>query len=257
MGHERLGLLPKSKKWREIVAKIQPAAENKSAVPELVESTAREIQGRFQNLCRDPAVQDYFTTLLVISVAARAENPRESLTNLGFNLIGEPRPFNLARLLMTESRYETGSPEYAQIARKAAIDAINNFYEDRRRQESLFPEDSFGVWRDASSGAGFCNLAREFFAGLTKGHLSYLLEREASATLPSLQAREEFQRNLNNYIDDLSRHSFETAKITQSFAAGWYNKNAQSGLPSQQKIRAFLRIATRKILSSLNAEEVA
>ena len=259
MGHERLGLLPKSQKWRKIVAKIQPAAENPDAISDLVAATAKAIDSRFRNLGVDPAVKQAFSVLVALTIAARTESPHEALAGMGYDLQGDPTPFNLARLLHDEVRLEKGGySEYAHIALASAIQASVRFYGDHSSQSDLFPSgSSFEVWRDASDGRGFCELSRLFFASLTTGHFEYILEREASASLPTLRAREEFQKNLRQYIDEISRHSFETAKIAQSFAAGWYNKYAVDVLPSDARIRSFLRVATRKISSSLTREDVA
>jgi len=257
MGHERLGLLPKTQKWRKIVAKIESSSGDIGAIPDLVSTTASAIESQFRNLGLDPAVHQSFAFLVALATAAKTEDPHLALMKMGFNLDGDATPLNIARLLHEQIQAQ-GSPEYAQLARAAAIEAAADYFDQQSRQGELFPGGTaFDVWRGASDGAGFCELARQFFANLTKGHLEYFLEREASAALPTLGAREEFKRNLNQYIEDISRHSFETAKITQSFAAGWYNKHAGEGLPSNQRIKSFLRIAFNKIRDSLGSEGVA
>src|SRR5208337_3172713 len=108
-------------------------------------------------------------------------------------------------------------------AQKAATDAIALWTEQQKQQPSIFDKANnvSEIWQKANSGRGFCEVARFFFAKFTERYLNYFLDREASAALPSINDREKFSLSLKEHIDDVSKHAFETAKITQSFAAGW------------------------------------
>jgi hypothetical protein len=110
------------------------------------------------------------------------------------------------------------------------------------------------VWKRASNGAGFCELSRLFFAKFTERYLNYFLEREASAALPTIEDRERFREQLRQHVDQISQHAFETAKITQSFAAGWYNRHARQGRPAHREVEQFLSRAFGKIREELLRE---
>ena len=99
-------------------------------------------------------------------------------------------------------------------------------------------------------------MARLFFANFTERYLNYFLEREASAVLPGLQERDDFFDLLEQHIDDISDHAFETARIAQSFAAGWYNNHAREEMPSNEEIERFLAVAFGKIREELMRESV-
>ncbi|MGB8472696.1 MAG: hypothetical protein WCE61_01275, partial [Candidatus Acidiferrum sp.] len=63
------------------------------------------------------------------------------------------------------------------------------------------------------------------------------------------------QEQLRSNIDGASRHAFETAKITQSFAAGWFNRHVRGGSnPTDAEIRGFLAIAFGKMREDLRRE---
>jgi hypothetical protein len=94
-------------------------------------------------------------------------------------------------------------------------------------------------------------VARTFFASFAERYLCHFLERHASSQLPSISAREDFARSLYKHIDEVSHHAFETAKITQSFAAGWFNKHAVESRPSDREIGGFLAIAFGKLREEL------
>jgi len=257
MGHERLPLLPKSKKWRDIVSAIALTATNERTTKEVVEKTAEAIDTRFRRLHLDPSVQDAFYFLLALSVAARSEAPQTALVDQGIDLHGKmATPIGLVQALSSFMRREGSSLENFELAKDAVAKALGEFFRHERSKPDLFEEsdDPFTVWRKASDGGGFCVLARQFFSSLTTDYIQYFLDREASAILPSVEAREKFGSELESHIDQVTRYSFETSKITQSFAAGWYNKHATKNLPSPKETRRFLSIALNKIRDSLRRE---
>jgi hypothetical protein len=133
---------------------------------------------------------------------------------------------------------------------------ITNWHSRQSEQGYLFgsSDEAVNVWKKAANGAGFCELSRLFFAKFTERYLNYFLEREASAALPTIEDRERFREQLRQHVDQISQHAFETAKITQSFAAGWYNRHARRGRPSQREVERFLSIAFGKIREELLRE---
>ena len=147
--------------------------------------------------------------------------------------------------------------EYGEIAQQAASDAISEWYRDNQpTMGSLFKslEDPFEVWRKAGDGAGFCELSRLFFAKFTQRYLKYFLEREASAALKGIDERIEFKQQLEEHAQTISSHAFETAEVTRSFAAGWFNKHTKEGVPSEKEIEGFLSFALGKMRDELQRE---
>ena len=59
---------------------------------------------------------------------------------------------------------------------------------------------------------------------------------------------------LREHVDDISRHSFETSKITQSFAAGWFAKYVAKAPPTKQQTATALKYALTKIRHDLLRE---
>jgi len=153
---------------------------------------------------------------------------------------------------------EVVSHEYQTFARQAAIDAINNWYKKNiERGQTFFSEgiDNEAVFRKASNGSGFCELSRLYFSKLTERYLKYFLEREASTKITNVNERERFSKELEEQVNQISQHAFETAKITESFAAGWYNKNVKGDFPEENEIKHFLTTSFGKMKSELLREE--
>jgi hypothetical protein len=84
--------------------------------------------------------------------------------------------------------------------------------------------------------------------------LKYFLHREASAQLTTVEARDAFEASLDLHVEDISRHAFEATKITQSFAAGWYNAHARRARPDKQELDRFLSFAMGKLRQELLRE---
>jgi hypothetical protein len=257
MGHERVGLLPKTQKWRDIVADMASIGAAGVDVASIVRHTTDNIRDRLTDMERDQGLLAAFRFLIALTVASRAPSPTTALQRLGIIVPSDPSPLALARALQRCMPVDLPSLECAGIAQNAAMDAIAAWSARADGpDENLFGVDPlpFDVWRQASDGAGFCELSRTFFGKFTERYLNYFLEREASAVLPSLEHREQFARELSRHVEDVSRHAFETAKITQSFAAGWFNAHAREGVPSDASIRAFLRLALGKLREELRRE---
>jgi hypothetical protein len=206
---------------------------------------------------RDPSLLAAFKFLVALTVCSRSTTPVDALGKMGIDVPPNPSPLSLAKALQKWMPGRPESLEYARIAESAAVDAIAIWSSHEiRPEENLFGVASqpFEVWGNASNGAGFCELSRTFFGKFTERYLNYFLEREASAVLPNLRDRERFSEELSRHVEDISQHAFETAKITQSFAAGWYNKHAVADMPADASMRGFLRMALAKLREELRRE---
>ena len=123
-------------------------------------------------------------------------------------------------------------------------------------QRSLFtdPGDPRDIWQRADNGAGFCEVSRLFFSKFTERYLNYFLEREASASMATVSERDRLASQLRDHIDGVSKFAFETSRITQSFAAGWFNNHARGRNPSRDESRDFLNVAFGKMREELRRE---
>lgn len=248
MGHERLGLLPKTKRWRSIVAEIASIETPPSDVPKIARQTLNALGSRYVNLASDKGIEIAFAFLVDVSRAAAGKSASLELQGRS--------PLSLAAELGKRASAPEMSLETFEIARRAVADAITTWSRDNATTQSeLFPDATpANPWGGLGTGAGFCELSRLFFARLTERYLSYFLDREASAALPDLRAREQFRQHLQRHLGDVSKHSFETAKITQSFAAGWFHKYAVKDPPGEADVRRFLAYAFAKLREDLQRE---
>ena len=257
MGHERVGALPRTKRWQYVVSQIAEAAALDGDVHELTNATLENVRSRLRVIHGDKGFIASFQFLLGLALSASREVDRESLGVLAINLEENPSPLKLARALGDYVAENRQSAEYAEIARNAAIDVISAWTEQQTRQWSLLrdQDDATVVWRRASDSRGFCEISRLFFGKFLARYLNYFIGREASNELATTQARDRLARRLADHVDDVSKHAFETAGITQSFAAGWFTRHAADGMPTSSEISGFLSHSVSKLREELLREK--
>ena len=256
MGHERTGALPHSKPWRDIVAQLASSSATTDEIARLSNSTLQNVRSRFLNLHRDQGVVASFQFLIVLAKSASDEVARDKTHGPVVDFGKSPSVLRLVAALRAWVDEQAGSREYGDLAKKAAADAIVVWSTQQRQQVSLFvtDEEPGDIWRQMNTGAGFCEVARLFFSKFTERYLNYFLGREASAVCSSVVLRDEIEYRIREHIDGISRYAFETARITQSFAAGWFNRHAQEALPTREESQAFLSIAFNKMQEELSRD---
>lgn len=258
MGHERLGFLPKSQAWRQIVAEMAGFAVGYAQVNTIARNTLQQVQKQFSKLENDPSIKTSFEFLLQVSFAFQKNDPIGYLTKNKILLSEELSALKLARAITNYKKEEVISNEYQTFARQAAIDAINNwYYSNLDKGQTLFSDgiDSKAILSRVADGSGFCELSRLYFSKLTERYLKYFLDREASAVISNIEDRNRFSDALAGHIEKISKHAFETSKITQSYSAGWFNKNVKGEYPDDKKIKGFLSYALGKMKGELLQEE--
>jgi len=249
MGHERLGMLPKTKKWRVIVSEIGAYEAGSITASNIAEQTLTALGSRYCELANDPNVRTAFSFLVEIAQSAASADATTSVANKSpLELVSE-----LARRMRATTK---GSLETRELVQRATADALVAWHrENSAEQSDLFSASApRSRWNELGSGAGFCDMSRLYFAKLTERYLNYFLEREASAVITDFGTRERFKSRLGEHVSEVSRHSFESAKITQSYAAGWFNKNALGASPSDMQTKKFLAYAFAKLREEFRRE---
>lgn len=257
MGHERIGFLPRTTSWRKIVNGLEGAPyATEGEFADLASKTLEQVRERFLALHRDSGVQAALGFL--VALARSTAVTESSRAAPAIELPSSLSPLRLSIALNNWVDANAKSQEYAEIAKRAAAETLAIWHRTQIRQGGLFANEpgeiSREAWASASTGAGFSEISRLFLARFTERYLRYFLEREASATIKSIDARDRFSERLHNSVDQVSQHAFETSKIAQSFAAGWFNKYARDQTPDNTKLSKFLRVAFSKLREELRRE---
>lgn len=255
MGHERVGILPRRKPWDQIVSDIDNALDgSEKDITRLAADTLRIVRSRFNSFHLDKGVQAAFAYLIALTTS--------ELPHQGGLASADPHfQENLSPILITANlnewvRIHTENPEYSMMASRAAANTIAWWSREKSQQKLLFDNTikAQDIW--TTDARGFCTIARTFFANLTDRYLRYFIERSASARTTSIEDRQKLKDSISKHLESISHYAFETAKITQSFAAGWFNNYARFQRPNDKQIRNFLRVAIGKLQEELLREEV-
>ena len=99
MGHERVGELPKTKRWRDIVQAVGSLGQQQARIPEIARRTTEGIRSQFRSLQRDPSLLAAFKFLVTLAVASRGSAPQQTLSEWGIDIPGEPTPLSLVKAL--------------------------------------------------------------------------------------------------------------------------------------------------------------
>lgn len=259
MGHKRLGVLPKSKKWRDIVRAIEACTSGKVPVEEVAKNTLSNVRNLYNELEKDPSVKASLSFLVEFSYAFKTQNPGKYLVENGILPTDNLSPMSLAVAINYYKQESFHSKEYQSIAKQATIDALNHWYHSNIDHGKNFfsaeikPEN---VFAKAASGGGFSEISRLFFAKFTERYLKYFLEREAAPRIKDINLINNFSEAIETFTDEVSKHAYQTSKITQSYAAGWYNKHSKENKPSGKDINKLIRNTFKKMRSEILFEEL-
>lgn len=252
MGHIRLGTLPRSKKWREVVDLLDADAP----LDEVAAAAAKASELDLARASDDPAFQLVTSLLVQMPLWARSPGFDQVLENLNFDpdSLSSVSTF-LANLSgsIDRSFFELGgSSDAGELARLALLETLSS--EFRNMLPSLFeptPQEIRQALASFSSGSNFARLARAFFAKLTYKSLDYFLSRElANHTGAAKRFSNDAERTA--FERALLQHTMEASRIVEEFAGGWYGKTVwKEQKLDQAAINKFTRYAFKKMRSEL------
>jgi len=246
MGHERLGTLPKTKPWRAIATALAEGARDAENTRAVIRSTLQQARGRFLSLASEEPALTAVRFLAGLSRGASTTNT----TSREWDSIEITRELRRA-LSVAES-----NPEHIELLYRAFSRGLVRWARHNSSgQQALFGRQSTDLWNAAAGGGGFSELAQYAFSSLTELYVNYFLDRTASQSLGNVDDSEAFRLRVALQAEDAARNAFETAKIAQSFAAGWFHKYCQGDGPTNQNVRAFLKKALSKINEELRREQ--
>jgi hypothetical protein len=251
MGHSRLGWLPQTYAWQEIIGLMAGDASAAS----VADATLDAAEDGLRLAARDPGLRHVFHLLTQLTLAARAPDFAVALRDAGVTVPPNPSLFDVMggfaeavddHLLRTRNRTDFG--EMAQMAAAESIAALvgvgaANLY-------GITPVEVKKAIAGLSTENGFASLAHDFFARLTQRFLTYHLSRELSAHVgpgrrfADIDAHAEFVRQLRVTCD-------ETAVIVRRFSGRWYAKTHYETGITPAKVRDFVHGAFTKMRAEL------
>lgn len=258
MGHIRLGSLPTSKKWRQVVELIADGAP----VGDVAALSAEAADYALKEASRDPALGEVLWLLVNLPLAARAPGFEAALARLDLHLDGPLSLFSLtaaiAERLDAQALASGDRTDLGEMASQALLEAITASLEPEL--PSLFTPEPAEV-RTAlgrlSGGDRFATFARQFFARLTYRTLDYYLSRElANHVGPDQRFKTDAERRA--FDAALSTHCVEASRIVEAYADGWYGKTVwQKDALTREATLKFASYGFKKIRDELKRRQDA
>lgn len=256
MGHIHLGVLPKTRKWREVVEQLSDGA----ADLDIVAATAIAAERDLLAAASDPGFVETVYLLAVLPGAARSENLGEALRSLHLSVPDHPDLFGLITALgdkLDRTNRRLRNPnDFRDLSRRALLSTVTASLGDRLPTLlSVEPADVRAAARKLSAPREFARFARSFFTRLLGETLRYWLDRALSAhTGPGMRfasagERSQFDRALMQYC-------LEATFIIEQFSAGWYGKTLyRDGRITSHTAAAYGAVALRKISAELRLKQ--
>jgi hypothetical protein len=255
MGHVRIGFLPRTKNWNAIIEQLSKFHGDIRTVSKIADRTLSAIKGTYEVMPFDESIIMAISYLATLAFSAKQDDQTAYLKSKGYLVDND---LSLHSVILSAQKMittEKGSLEINKIAKDATMRAIITYQENHlSNQLDLFGNEPQNPLRYIGSGAAFCELTRYFFAFFTDHQIKYYVEREAAQAIDNYSDLKRFSSALTDQSIAIANHAFETSKIMQSFAAGWFNNHAATSSPSNDDVMYFLRKAFGKMREEFRRE---
>jgi hypothetical protein len=251
MGHIRLGTLPRTRKWIEVLDLIGGGAGSPDVAAATMGASAHGLAGA----AKDLGLVHSVWLLTQIPLAARRDDFVARLQQLGLDVGATPSLLEVVGAFSAgvdeHLRLTGGRTDLGEMAQMAACEALMALGTPATRYlfEPTTPAAQKAL-KDLSSPGQFSTLAREFFTRLAGKHLTYFLSRELSnyvsgeGRFANVERHAEFNRGLDLYCRQATR-------IIEEFSGGWFSKTNYEGGITPEKAASFVHVALKKLRREL------
>lgn len=264
MGHTRLGNLPKTWKWNELVERMagtRVSGEVASAASHIEAIAAQTLEASrkgLENAKDDSGVLYAFYLLTQVALASRSSNWENALAQHGIRLASDSTIFDLTVEVQGAidrhlRRSEFGATDLSEMAQQSAGEALMSLA--GTRTVSLFGGSSADVrnaMRRFSTRKGFGQLGQRFFGRFVARFLNFYLSRVTATELGSPRLPD--LGDVADFDEALWTHCDQSARVVRDFCGDWYSKTAyQEGIDLGNTSR-FLAVAVKKLRSELEQQ---
>jgi hypothetical protein len=261
MGHTRLGTIPKTQQWKEIVALFADATVpgTMASAASVADIAAKTLDATEQGLYRataDSGVRYTFFLITQVALASRTPEWETILRRHGVDITSDSTVFDLASQLQGAidryvSRTPAGATDLSEIAQKAAGEAITSVATSGTGK--LFDTELRDAVRPLSTKKGFGELGQHFFGTFVARFLNFYLSRVTAATLGSPGLRD--LGDIADFNRSLRAHCKQSAWIVRDFCSQWYSKTEYEKGINLRNTSGFLSVAFEKLRSELKQQK--
>ena len=252
MGHIRLGNLPRTRYWQQVVALIEGGAH----VRQIANATIVAAEKVLVQASRDKGLVETVWLLTKLPLAAKGTDFVQELLRSGLDVPHSPTLMDVISGFseaidgtMVNNGGRTDLGEMAQMAGSETIAEIIG-----TQTQNVFgttSEDVRNAFSKYSTNKQFGIFAKDFFGRLTNKLLAYFVSRAVHDHVGEGRRFQTLAQH-NAFTSALTTHSLEAAEIVGDFSGGWFSKtNWENGGISKKDAERFAHVAMNKILSEL------
>lgn len=266
MGHIRLGKMPKTKRWRTVVAMFTGEQEGGGTggmltlardVGQISDKTLDAARTGLERAIDDRGLRFTFYLLTQVVLAARGNEWQEGLKPFGIALASEATLFDLTAEMqhsiddyLAQHGRATDISEMAQAAAGEALTALAG-----PRAVTLFgcgrDELQFAL-RELSTKNGFADLGQRFFGRFMTRFLNFYLSRVTAAEVNGKRLQQ--VGDITRFNDALQLHCQQSALIVRDFCGEWYSKTEFREGISLDNTSRFMATAMKKLQAELQQQ---
>lgn len=254
MGHNIVGMLPKTQRWEHVANLLHSPDVDPSAV---AAATVAAAERRLVALRGDPSLTYGFWLLTRLASAARGPDFLAAIAQLGVPALPDDTTLSFIarvhdRARVELNRYPESGPfgEIASLALRGALAETVGTAGSSLFGSSL--DDLEGAFCRHSTAAQFGELAHRYFAEVYARTLRFYVDRALSTSvrlgggLASIADAREFG-------EALDRHARQSARIVERFGAEWFVKHhwGSDGAISREEAGRFTAHALTKLRKEL------
>jgi hypothetical protein len=253
MGHVRLGVLPRTKAWKEVVGLIAAGAD----VSQVANATIAAAEKAFSFVMDDKGYTEAVWLMTQLAIAAKKNDLYAHLRSVGISLPEDATlpdvTASLTEALDRAVDHSRRRSDLAEIAGRALVGAVADALQPHLN--GLFPNDK-DTMRAALSKLGtqkeFGDLSRSFFDRLANQSLQYFLSKTLATHVgEGMRFATMNQKALFDHA--LSTHTWEASVIVREFSSQWFSKHRyeEGGDISRKSSDGFAGFALKKMKDEL------
>lgn len=255
MGHTRLGDLPRTRKWSQVVALIEGGAGS----AQLANATITAADRGMRFAAEDKAMVEAIWLLTQLPLAAKTKDFAGALRKAGLALPDSPGVMDVVGAVSDaiDSRLNNtrGRTDLGEIAQMAASETIAK-YVGSRAQGGLFglsASDVQAAFASLATVKQFSAFAKHFFSRVTNRCLNYYLSRAMSYHLGEGRRFATLSQQ-GEFTNALALHCHQASVIVERFSGEWFSKTnwEKSGIPREEAAK-FTHVAMGKLVAELKA----
>ena len=250
MGHIRLGELPKTRRWKQVVQLMDDPDASIDVVAGAIIGAAEQA---YRGAGADPGLVESLRAMAILADASRSSDFAAKLRVAGYEISGTEDAIGLLRVVLRDTEARFGPTSQRSVFSEFALGALQESLTETvaNLTGSLFLsglDDAQHAYREFSTERGFARLSRLFFSRLLARSLRYFTDQAAAGRLGA-GGRLNTEAEIRAFNDAVDQYGREAARIVEDFAGAWYSKRRWKG--GVQETEGLAAVAMRKVADEL------